>query len=115
MKILSKVLKKIRLPYLAILPTTSPENWQLIFNPTCASGSNDAVCTLLLNAKNLLLGVGGGIGVLLLVYAGFMYVTAYGNEERATQAKKIILWTIVGLIIIMGAELLIGELINVLS
>jgi hypothetical protein len=35
------------------------------------------------------------------VVAGFFYVTAYGNEEQLGKAKKILIWSAVGLIIVM--------------
>jgi len=35
------------------------------------------------------------------VVAGFMYVTAFGNDEQLGKAKKIIIWVSVGLILVM--------------
>lgn len=46
------------------------------------------------------------VGVLflgLMLYAGFMWMTAGGNEEKIDKAKKIILAAVVGLIIISAA------------
>ena len=37
--------------------------------------------------------------VLFIFYGAFLYFTAYGDEARATQAKKTITYAIVGLII----------------
>lgn len=99
------ILKKIRLPFaLAILPASSPETWQLT-----------QVAEAIDNARLLLYEVGGGLAVVFLVYAGFVYVTAYGNEERAAQAKKIIIWTIVGIVVMICAGLIIDEVIALLS
>ena len=35
------------------------------------------------------------------VYAGFLYVTAYGNDEQVQKSKKIMIYAVVGLIVVM--------------
>ncbi|MBU0577157.1 pilin [Patescibacteria group bacterium] len=37
------------------------------------------------------------------VVAGFFYVTAYGNQEQLDKAKKILIWSTVGLIIVIAS------------
>lgn len=37
------------------------------------------------------------------VVAGFFYVTAYGNEEQLGKAKKILIWSAVGLILVIAS------------
>lgn len=44
--------------------------------------------------------------VLFLVYAGFLFVSAQGNEEKLGTAKKVFLWTVVGGLLVLGAEAL---------
>lgn len=43
----------------------------------------------------------GSLAVLFLVYGGFRYITASGNEENAEAAKKIITNAILGLVIVI--------------
>ena len=45
----------------------------------------------------------GTVAVILIVYAGFLWMTAGGNEEQITKAKKLILNATIGLIIILSA------------
>ncbi len=45
----------------------------------------------------------GLIAVLLVMYAGFLWMTAQGNEEKVSQAKKILVNAVIGLIIIVSA------------
>jgi hypothetical protein len=45
--------------------------------------------------------------VLCIMYAGFLYVTAAGNAEKVSHAHNALLWSIVGGVIILGAELII--------
>jgi amino acid transporter len=50
-----------------------------------------------------LLGLLGIIFVVLLIYAGFQWMTAEGNEEKVTKAKDTIVRAIIGLVIIIAA------------
>lgn len=45
----------------------------------------------------------GTIFFLLIVYAGFKWMTAAGNEKQAGEAKELIIQAIIGLIIIFSA------------
>jgi hypothetical protein len=50
------------------------------------------------------------------IYAGFLYVTAYGAEEQTTKAKKIMTYAIIGLVVVILSygivQLLTGELVK---
>lgn len=46
------------------------------------------------------------IVVLLLVYTGFLFVVAQGNASKIEAAKKALLWTIVGALVVLGAKAL---------
>jgi hypothetical protein len=52
----------------------------------------------IISAALTLLGI---IAVLLMLYAGFTWMTAGGNEEKVTTAKRTILYAVIGLAIIM--------------
>ncbi len=52
---------------------------------------------------NIALGFLGIIAVVIVLYGGFMWMTAGGNEERITKAKQILTAGIIGLIIIVMA------------
>ncbi len=43
------------------------------------------------------------IAALLIIYAGFMYVLAQGDPAKVKTAHQILLWTVVGIAIILGA------------
>jgi len=65
---------------------------------------------------NVALGMLGILFVVLIVYAGFMYMTAGGNEENTKKAQKIILYAVIGLAIILSAyaisQFVLNELRN---
>lgn len=66
---------------------------------------------------NILLSLLGIIFVVLLVYAGFLYTTAAGNDSQVTKAKDIMKTSIIGLVIVVSAfaisTFIIGALVDV--
>jgi len=50
----------------------------------------------------------GIIAVVMVLYGGFVWLTAAGNEENVSRAKKIITAAIIGLVIILAAYLIIN-------
>ncbi len=52
---------------------------------------------------NVALGLLGIIMVVILIYAGFTWMTAAGNEEKVGTAKKMIIAAVIGLAIILSA------------
>jgi hypothetical protein len=46
-----------------------------------------------------------------IIYSGFLFVTARGNQETLTQAKKALLYSVIGGVVVIGAEL-IGMIIT---
>ena len=55
------------------------------------------------NIIKMALGVLGIIFVVIIVYAGFLWMTAAGEEEKTGKAKKLITNGVIGLIIILSA------------
>lgn len=55
------------------------------------------------NIINTALGFLGLIAVVIVLYGGFMWMTAAGNEERISKAKQILTAGIIGLVIIAMA------------
>ena len=64
----------------------------------------------------VLLGFLGIIAIIIMLYGGFVWMTAGGNEEKVSQAKKVISAGIIGLVIIFVsfaiAEFVISNLIT---
>lgn len=48
--------------------------------------------------------IGTVVVVLMVVYIGFLFVTAQGNDSKLTAAKQNLLWTLVGALILLGAK-----------
>lgn len=61
---------------------------------------------------NFVLPFVGVIAIAALVYAGFLYITAAGNEEQTKKAKNIIMWVVIGIIIIFSAYAIVNTLLS---
>ncbi len=48
--------------------------------------------------------IGTILSVLGIMYGGFLYVTAQGNEEKLGAAQKTITWALVGTAVLLGAR-----------
>lgn len=70
-----------------------------LINPL-ASGSFSA---LVENITRIVAQIGVPVAVFFIVYAGFLFVTARGNEDQLKTAKRTLLWTIIGVALILGA------------
>ena len=64
---------------------------------------------------NIVITIGIPISVFFIVYAGFLFVTAAGNEEKVKKARSTFLWTVVGVAILLGASLLASILKNTIN
>jgi len=65
---------------------------------------------------NLLLFIGVILAVSFLAYGGLKWITSEGEKEKSAQAKNIIIYSIIGLIIIILAfsfVKIIGQLLGV--
>ena len=62
-----------------------------------------------------LLGLTGTLTVIMMVYGGLLWMTAGGNEKAVGQAKQIILWTAVGLVLIFSSYTILKFLFNSLA
>ncbi len=70
----------------------------------------ETIRIVIANVIQLATTIAGGIAIIFLIWAGFQYFTAYGNEEKANKAKITITWAIVGLIIIILAKIIVREI-----
>ncbi|MBI3572309.1 hypothetical protein HY091_02135 [Candidatus Kaiserbacteria bacterium] len=80
-------------------PATS--NGVTLLNPL---GSGASLPSLLTSILQLVVEIGSIVVILMLVYVGFKFVAARGEPGKITEARQMLLWTIVGALILLGAE-----------
>ncbi len=66
-------------------------------------GVND-ITTLVGNIINFLIILAIPITAILIVYAGFLYITSAGNDEKVKTAQKALIWAIIGFAIVLVAS-----------
>jgi len=55
------------------------------------------------------------VATVMIIISGIQYMTSGGNEERANRAKKTLLYTIVGVAIVLVAKFIVGIIQEVLK
>ena len=83
----------ITLPRITSAQITNPIN-----APDLSTLLNDIIDIIILLATPVI--------VVFVIYAGFLFVTAGGNEAKITSAKKILFWSLVGALILLGARVI---------
>jgi len=67
------------------------------------------------NIIDAALDLGAIVAVLAIIYAGFMFVTASGDEEKIKTAKKILLYSVIGIAILLGARMISSIIVNTVT
>jgi len=94
----------------AVITTTPAPSSDRCGNSSTGSGLTNPLCGInsLKELLNAVLGavvqIGSIILVLALVYVGFLFVVAQGNEEKIRDARSALLWTVIGGLILLGAS-----------
>ena len=56
----------------------------------------------------LLMAFIGSISLALYIWAGILWMTAAGNADRAGQGKTIIIWTTLGIVVMLSSYVIVG-------
>jgi len=67
----------------------------------------DGICTLediLVLVLDLMVQIGSILLVVMLVFTGFKFVAAQGNAEEIQGARTALTWTVIGGLLLLGAE-----------
>lgn len=72
-------------------------------NPVSANSIPDFLKSILTAATE----IGAIVGALAIMYGGFMFATAQGDEEKISTAKKTITWAAIGTAVLIGAQVII--------
>lgn len=77
-------------------------------NPIQANSIEAVIAKLL----EFVVKVGTVIAVFFVIYSGFLFVKAQGNEAEISKAKSVFFWTIIGALILIGAQVLSSVICN---
>jgi hypothetical protein len=77
-----------------------------------ATGGQGSARELILTFLNFFLGFLGLLSVIMVIYGGILYVTAAGEQDKADKGKKIIMYAIVGIVIILLSFALVNTVLG---
>jgi len=67
-------------------------------------GETSDIYTLIDIVTKFLIGLAIVITPIIIVYAGFLYITAGGNEEKIKTAQKVLIWALLGFALVLIAR-----------
>jgi hypothetical protein len=108
-KISSFVVYSLVLSVLFPAITAAQNTGQRFQNPL---SNNNNLFSLIYSVLSFITSIGAAIVVFMVIYSGFLFVSAQGDESKLTKAKSVFLWTIIGGVILLGAAALAEVVCN---
>jgi type IV secretory pathway VirB2 component (pilin) len=108
MKNIRFVLNTVLLSVLSLPLITLADN--TIANPL-GNGNTD-LFAFINNLIDAILKIGAIVAVLAIIYAGFLFVTARGDEKQLGTAKNVLLYSVIGIAILLGARVISSVIIT---
>lgn len=72
----------------------------------------DKIQTFVSDLLDIIIQIGVIFVVLVIVYVGFQFVTARGDTGKLSKAREAFTWTVIGAIILLGAQVIAKVLEN---
>lgn len=110
---MNEKIKKIlfSLLFLILLASAFSANAVIEFgNPSSITSIQDLVSSI----TNWILGIAAGLVILFLIIGGIYYISSAGDDKQIEEAKKIIKYAVIGLIIILISYSLVLALNNII-
>ncbi len=98
---------------LSFMPVAGAQAW-LTADDNITGGGTDLRQTIVGFIKYAL-GFLGLIAVIMIMYGGFTYVISGGDDEKTGDAKKMIMYALIGLVIIMLAFVLVNGVLGAMT
>jgi hypothetical protein len=84
-------------------------------NPFSPSSGIGNLCDLVNFILNIIAEIGAIVGVLFIIWSGFLFIKAQGNKEKIQQAKNTFYTTVLGIAILLGASVITKVIFNTIS
>src|SRR5476649_1539508 len=79
-----------------------------VFAQTSSSADVTKVQTFIQSIIQTMVTISGLVAVAFLIWGGFQYITSTGNPNHMDSAKRTIMYSAIGLAIVLGAYVLTG-------
>jgi hypothetical protein len=103
---------------ITVLSAIPAANAQLLTpgdNPSVIANATDnqtSLRGLVMTIINYFLGFLGLIAVIMIIYGGVTYVISAGNDEAVGNAKKIIMYALIGIVVILLSFVLVNAILG---
>lgn len=77
--------------------------------------SFDTIITTIQSLTTLALTLFGVVAFAMILWGGFQYISAFGDESKAAAAKKTLTWAIVGIIVIIMSGVIINFILSIFT
>ncbi len=96
------------------LSANQEEVCKAIGDGSCDGTNNGGidVNSVIANGVNIFTGIVGIVAVIMIVVAGFKYITAAGDSNKVASAKNTLVFAIIGLIIVALAQVIVRFVLN---
>jgi hypothetical protein len=74
-------------------------------------GEHESARLYIVTVLNFILSFLGIIGMIFIIYAGYLYVTAGGDDAQHEKSKKIIIFVVAGILVVLVSYALVNTLI----
>ncbi|MBI4090881.1 MAG: hypothetical protein HY422_02555 [Candidatus Komeilibacteria bacterium] len=114
-KILSQAYKLAYLAPLGFASTVHAQGVSIDFPTSFAGFSSQDIKTTIENIVRIIVGFLGIITIIIILAGGFKWMTSGGNEDKISEAKKLISAGVVGLVVVLAAYAISSFVINSLT
>ena len=76
-----------------------------VTTPGTTVAAESSIVDLILRIASMFMAVVAGVAVVALIFGGISYAMALGNDEKIQKAKRMIFWSIFGLVVALVARL----------
>ena len=90
--------------------TTASKTFAKLQNPLKANSIQDVIFL----AVDIAMYLGMAFAILSIIFVGFKFVAAQGNEEKLKEAKSWLLWIVIGLAVLISARVMVDIIRNTL-
>ena len=56
------------------------------------------------NILDFIINIGVVVIVLMIIFVGFKFVMAQGSDSKISDARNMLLWTVIGALVLLGAK-----------
>lgn len=86
-----------------------------VTSPASVVNPESSLAELILKIASLSMVFVAGVCMVILIFGGITYAMAMGNEDKLQKSKRMIIWSLIGLVVALLARVLTGYFLNLIT